>query len=113
MSTSKTTIDHDEIKDWVEERGGFPAHVKRTGDEQDPGILRIDFPGFSGEGTLERIEWDEWFEAFDANGLAFLYQDETTSGQESRFNKLVSRETADQPEGRKGKHGSRRSSAES
>ena len=93
MSTSKTTIDHDEIRAWVEERGGFPAHVTRTAKDDDLGVLRIDFPGFSGEDTLERVEWDQWFEAFDANGLAFLYQEETTSGDQSRFNKLVSRES--------------------
>jgi hypothetical protein len=28
---SKTTTDHDEIKKWVESRGGKPATVKGTG----------------------------------------------------------------------------------
>ena len=93
MSSAKVTIDHDEIKQWVEERGGHPAHVKRGSSEEDLGILRIDFPGFSGEDSLERVEWDQWFEAFDENGLAFLHQDETADGHESRFNKLVSRDS--------------------
>jgi hypothetical protein len=93
MSAAKVTTDHDEIRRWVEERGGFPAHVKRTGDDEDPGVLRIDFPGFSGEGSLERLDWEEWFEAFDENGLAFLHQDETADGKQSRFNKIVSRES--------------------
>jgi hypothetical protein len=92
MGAAKITTDHDEIRAWVEQRGGVPAHVKRTGQASDPGILRIDFPGFSGEESLERIGWDEWFEAFEENGLAFLHQDETDTGEESRFNKLVSRE---------------------
>jgi hypothetical protein len=94
MATSKVTTDHDEIRDWVEERGGFPAHVKSTGGKNDLGVLRIDFPGYSGKDSLERIDWERWFEAFDANGLAFLHQDETAEGKESRFNKLVSRERA-------------------
>jgi hypothetical protein len=50
-------------------------------------VLRIDYPGFSGNETLERIEWDEWFDAFDKNKLAFLYQDK----RNSRFSKLVNR----------------------
>jgi hypothetical protein len=91
MSSANVTTDHEEIRAWVEERGGFPARVKRTGGDDDPGILRIDFPGFSGEGTLERIDWDTWLEAFDADGLAFLHQDVTADGKQSRFNKLVSR----------------------
>ncbi len=100
MSSSKVTTDHDEIRSWVEERGGHPAHVKRTGRAAgDPGVLRIDFPGYSGEGTLERIDWDQWFTAFDANGLAFLHQDELESGEQSRFNKLVSRD-AESPRGK-------------
>jgi hypothetical protein len=91
MGSAKSTIDHDEIRQWVEARGGHPARVKSTGNEDDPGILRIDFPGYTGQGSLERMDWDSWFSAFDADGLAFLYQEETSGGAESRFNKLVSR----------------------
>jgi hypothetical protein len=57
----------------------------------DPGVLRIDFPGGAGEDQLERISWDEWFQKFDDNGLAFLYQEEKASGEDSTFFKLVSR----------------------
>ncbi len=91
---SKTTTRHEEIKKWVEDRGGYPARVKDTGSEDDPGMLRIDFPGYSGEGKLERIPWDEWFQKFDEKHLEFLYQDEMKSGEQSRFWKLVSPETA-------------------
>jgi hypothetical protein len=94
MGASKVTVDHDEIRAWVEERNGSPARVKRTGAKDDPGILRIDFPGFSGEDSLEAIEWQDWFDAFEENGLAFVYQEETADGGESRFNKLISRENA-------------------
>ncbi len=81
------TTDHDEIRKWVEQRGGYPARVKRTGRKNDPGILRIDYPGFSGGKTLQRIGWDEWFEWFDRDKLAFLHQNKTGS----RFSKLVRR----------------------
>lgn len=91
---SKTTTDHETIRRWVEERGGSPAEVASTAREGQTGIIRVDFPGFSGEGKLRRIAWDEWFEKFDASGLAFVYEDETSGGQRSNFNKLVSRETA-------------------
>ena len=91
MSESRSTTDHDEIRRWVEERGGQPARVK---DRKGTGILRIDYPGRGDDESLEEISWDEWFEWFDKNGLAFLYQEETAEGKESRFSKLVSREAA-------------------
>jgi hypothetical protein len=49
---SKVTTDHAQIQKWVDERGGHPARVKGTQNKQGPGILRIDYPGFSGEETL-------------------------------------------------------------
>ena len=90
MASSKTTTDHDEIREWVESRGGVPAHVTGTGNGNDPGVLRINFtdePGGDDDDRLEEISWDEWFKAFDENDLAFLYSGEG----DSRFNKLVSR----------------------
>ena len=91
---SKTTTNHDEIQKWVEKRGGHAARVKGTETKQSVGVLRIDYPGYSGEETLESIEWDDFFQAFERNKLAFLYQDRTKDGAESRFSKLIDRETA-------------------
>src|SRR5947209_8642351 len=95
---SKTTQDHEEIRRWAEERGGKPAHVKSTESGDDIGIIRIDFPGYSGEGSLEEITWDEFFEKFDDNDLALVYQEETADGERSNFNKIVKAETVDLPE---------------
>jgi hypothetical protein len=93
MASSNTTTDHDEIRRWVESHGGKPAAVTETGSGDDPGILRINFddPGGDDDDRLEEISWAEWFKAFDENDLAFLYSDDG----DSRFNKLVSRSTAD------------------
>jgi hypothetical protein len=90
---AKTTTDHETIQRWVEERGGKPACVKGTGGKADAGLLRVDYPGYSGEETLQEITWDEFFKAFEENRLAFLYQEETRSGEESRFSKLISRDS--------------------
>lgn len=106
MASAKVTTDHDEIRKWVEARGGHPAHVKRTSDDGNPGVLRIDYPGFSGAGTLERIDWDQFFEWFDRDKLAFLYQDE----RDSRFSKLVDRSAAKGTRAR-GRAGTRQSAA--
>jgi hypothetical protein len=94
MGAAKSTTDHELIRQWVEERGGHPARVRGTGSNDDTGMIRIDFPGYSGEGSLEQISWDEFFEKFEEKELALLYQDEEVrEGEPSRFNKLVSRES--------------------
>jgi hypothetical protein len=90
-SDTHTTTDHDEIRRWAEERSAKPSCVKGTGGNDDVGMIRLDFPGYSGEQSLQQISWDEWFEKFDDNDLALLVQDETSSGQKSNFNKLVKR----------------------
>jgi hypothetical protein len=90
---SHITTDHEEIRHWAEERGGQPAAVKGTGGGEDPGILRVDFPGYGAENSLQSISWDEFFQKFDENGLAFLYQDRTKSGKVSRFFKIVRRDS--------------------
>ncbi len=89
---SGRTTDHEIIRRWIEERGGSPAAVKATESGNDPGLLRINFPGYSGENRLEDISWEDFFKKFDEKDLEFLYQDETRDGEMSRFWKFVSRE---------------------
>ena len=93
-SLSHTTTDHDEIRNWVEQHDGKPATVRGTERGDEPGVLRIDFPGGAGDDRLEPIDWDSWFEKFDAEDLAFLYQERKASGEDSTFFKLVQRENA-------------------
>lgn len=87
------TTNHDEIRRWAEERGAHPACVRGTGGKGDIGMLRFDFPGYTGAESLEEISWDEFFEKFDENQLGLLYQPKLAGGGRSNFNKLVSRET--------------------
>lgn len=91
---SRTTTDHETIRKWAEARGGKPAAVKRTESNGDVGLLRIDFPGYKGADSLEDISWDEFFKKFDEKHLVFLYQEHTAGGEESRFFKFLSSDTA-------------------
>ncbi len=88
---SKTTTDHDEIRCQVEERGGRPATVKGTQGGDAAGVLRTDFPGRGDDEDLEELSWEEFFSKFQKSNLAFLYQETTADGEESRFNTFVSR----------------------
>lgn len=91
--TSRTTTDHDAIRRWAEERGGVPVTIRRTERSGEPGVLRIHFPdGNDDDETFDEISWDAFFEKFEEKNLAFLYQEETGEGRESRFFKFVSRD---------------------
>lgn len=92
--SAEPLTDHEAIQSWAEERGAKPACVKRTGGKGDTGMIRLDFPGYSGEGSLQEISWDEWFGKFDQNKLALIVQQTTADGQRSNFNKLVQRTSA-------------------
>lgn len=93
---SYLTRDHDTIRRWVEERNGSPATVGSTRTDDDPGLIRLDFPGYSGEGALEEISWEEWFAKFDRSDLVLLFQETTKEGRQSSFNKLISAESAEE-----------------
>ncbi len=74
------TQDHERIRDWVESRGGWPATVASTYSENDPGLIRIDFEGYSGGDSLKKITWDEWFSKFDSSDLVLLFQETLADG---------------------------------
>jgi hypothetical protein len=63
-----------------------PATIRASCGSRSP-------PGRRATTSREESSWDEWFRAFDENGLALVYQAHTADGQESRFSKLVDRET--------------------
>lgn len=89
---AQTTTDHDEIRKRAEVRDGVPATVASTADDEDAGVLRILFQEQQSGDSLEEISWDDFFEKFEAEHLAFLYQDKTKQGQTSRFFKFVNRD---------------------
>lgn len=89
MSEARQTTDHEEIRRWVEARDGHPATAKDTGQRgEHAGVLRI---AFRDDKDLEEIGWEDFFEKFDEEHLAFLYQDRTKDGRPSRFFKFVER----------------------
>jgi hypothetical protein len=90
--SSRKTTDHEEIRRWVEDRQGWPATVKgTTGKDHAPGVLRIGFTQ-GPEGSLEKIDWETFFQKFEEQKLAFLCQDQTQKGEVSRFFKFVRRD---------------------
>jgi ferritin-like metal-binding protein YciE len=98
--SERLLTDPEEIRQWAEERKAQPACVKKTGARGDVGILRLDFPGYSGAESLQPISWDDWFSKFAERRLALLVDDKTAGGQKSNFNKLVKRQASSKPRAR-------------
>lgn len=88
-AASYTTRDHDVIRAWAEARGGVPAGVSGTGAGDDPGILRIDFPERGDDSSFEEVDWEPFFAKFDDSDLDFVYQEHTSDGSVSRFNRFT------------------------
>ena len=91
MAAAKSTTDHETIRQWADDRNGRPSAVAATHQDDEGGLLRIDFG--EKEDALDEISWDEFFRTFDERNLAFLYQDEAGKGKKSRFFKFVRRES--------------------
>jgi hypothetical protein len=91
-AASYTTTNHDVIRAWADARGGVPASVEGTDDGSDAGVLRIEFRD---NPDLDEADWDSFFAKFDERKLAFVYQENTSEGRQSRFNKFVSRTDTD------------------
>jgi len=90
MAEAKTMTNHDEIRNWVEARCGRPTVVKGTEGKDGEGLLRIDFA--EPDDKLQPIDWEAFFHTFEDRKLAFLHQDRTADGKESRFFKFVRRD---------------------
>lgn len=86
------TVEHDEIRTWVDANGGAAAKVRGTGgDPSDPAVLRVDFSGEYGDPQLERIEWDAWLEAFTDQKMAAVFAPPDREGATPFFKVVAAR----------------------
>lgn len=97
--TTRTTTDHDEIREWAEARDAEPRRVTgaddgehRDGEDVDLESLRIDFPKAEDDPNLEPVSWDAFFENFEDADLAFRYQDRKHDGEQSYYHRFVRRD---------------------
>jgi hypothetical protein len=79
----KLTADHAEIRRWVEEHGGYPGLVEAADGRERLAVA------FDAEDE-RRLSWEEFFERFDRESLAFAYDPEG-NGDATTTAKLVSR----------------------
>ncbi|MFN8532981.1 MAG: hypothetical protein U0556_05505 [Dehalococcoidia bacterium] len=80
--------EHDDIRAWVEQHGGRPARLAGTSSGEDPGLIRIWFPGQM-VGRLEPIGWEAFFAKMFEKRLALRCWD--GEGGTRPFARIVSR----------------------
>lgn len=85
------TTNHDTITQWVEQHDGRPATNETTPHSVE--YLRIKFPDMDND-ELATVGWREWLDEFEAQELAFVYQDYDESEDPTGVYKLVDRTTA-------------------
>lgn len=77
LNCYKKTADIEQVKKWIEERGGTPAVVK------DTDILEFILPctscDQSEEDPLEIINWSDFETLFSQSHCIFLYEDDSKS----------------------------------
>lgn len=83
MNDKKVTTDHEEIRNWVEEHEGRPA----VAPDRKNRAVRIFFPDQYVGDPVQEISWDEFFDKFEEEDLAFMYKDD----EDSRFFRIVER----------------------
>lgn len=89
---TRVTTDHHLIRAWAEDHEAVPASVRGTADD-GAGVLTLDVLGHgAGEEDLQHITWDDWFAKFEDSNLAFVFQHQKASGEDSTFFRLVDRD---------------------
>lgn len=88
--SAKTTTNHDEVREFIESKGGKPAVMRGTSDASGQAVLRIDLRN---DPELEQLGWDRFFQLFDKNNLALHYQEESSEGKPANIFEFVQRGT--------------------
>ncbi len=85
----RITVNHEAVRSWIEEHNGHPVVVRGTDGDIAEGTLSLVFDDAS---RYEEIAWEEFFDRFDADNLAFCYKDGVQRGQEAEAYKLIDRD---------------------
>lgn len=79
--------DPKEVQEWVERNGGRPSRLAGTSIGEDPGLIRIWFPG-QVVGRLEPVTWEAFLTKMQEKGLALRCWDADAGGRP--FARIVS-----------------------
>lgn len=89
------TIDHEIVRQQITDAGGTPVLAKdvpEAGEEPGADFLHIAFGTL--DDTMERLEWEEFFEEFEEEQMALVYDDARDDGEAAEL-RIISREEAE------------------
>ena len=83
MATAGPTTNHDEIRGWAEQHQIVPVELFPHMVDHEPSSLRL-LPRRAAKERkdLLPLSWDDFFTRFDALGLTFVYDDDSTGANE-------------------------------
>ena len=100
---AKTLTSREDIRQWVEARGGYPMLMDTPDGTSTRTLLQLTFGQHAlnsenNEGPdrltgFQLSSWDDWFTALEENGLAVRVSDDPAGGNENEF-EFVSRDDA-------------------
>ena len=83
MATTGPTTDHEEIRGWAEQHQIVPVELFPHIVDHEPASLRLIFGRMAKDRKdLRPITWEEFFTRFDALGLTFIYDNDSTGQNE-------------------------------
>lgn len=97
----KTTTNHKEIQNWAENHEGKSELFDHPGATGDTVGLRISFPGnadtelLSSDSQPKYIPWEKFFDVFEEQKLAFIYEDGEKIRDLSYAYRFIKRDVAD------------------
>lgn len=87
------TTEPEVIRQWAEARNGQPALIPGNGAQTStPCII---FPEINYSESYTVISWPDLFQKIAQDNMALLYQEKTTSGEISQFNRFVLADSSD------------------
>ena len=87
--TEVKTQNHDQIKKWIEARGGRPARLahQSTSDTLAPLTVWFEDENRNVKQSYQALEYDEFFKVFDQHNLTFTY---TENGDDDKYHTITS-----------------------
>lgn len=86
MSKRVTTMDHEEIKNWISKHNGKPVLIEEEKSEGPLTSLSVKFQDEKIPVEVkEELDWPRFFEIFEQKMLAFQYDEEDGEGKNKNF----------------------------
>lgn len=84
------TTDHNEIRQWAEERRAIPVQIALNSTGKQLDTIKFRFPNQEDNVNQEyqEIDWDEFLAIFENYGLAMIYEDPSDNQADATYHRF-------------------------